>query len=257
MIRPILLMLAAAVISAADPTTQSVDYRDGDLALRGYLARPAKIDGATPGVLVVHDWFGCGPYAQQRARELADRGYIAFALDMYGGGKVAGERKEAAALAGGFYQDLPLMVRRAKAGLDQLRAQPGIDGKRIAAIGFCFGGSTVLNLARSGEPIQGVVSFHGGLKAALPMEPGAVKARVLVLHGGADPFVPPADVAGFMEEMTRAGAVWRMETYGGAVHSFSNPTAGADVKSGSAYDADAERRSLKAMDGFFAEIFAR
>ncbi len=253
------LLACVSLLSAAhEVKADFVTYQDGDLTLKGFLAAPAALAGTAPGVLVVHDWFGCGPYAQQRARELAERGYVAFALDMYGEGRVVTKREDAADLAGGFYKDLPLMVRRAKAGLTVLTTQGTVDKTRLAAIGFCFGGTISLNLARSGEPLAGVVSFHGGLKSAtaVPVAEGGLKARVLVLHGGADPFVPPADVAAFMDEMTKAKASWRMETYGGAVHSFSNPTAGDNVASGSAYNVEAEKLSIAAMERFFGEIFA-
>ena len=147
------------------------------------------------------------------------------------------------------------MVARAKAALDVLVKMPGVDPNRIAAIGFCFGGSVALQLARSGADLVGVVSFHGGLKTDVPAKKGAVKARLLVLHGGADPYVPPAELAGFLEEMNAAGARYRAEVYGGAVHAFTNPAAGTDPSKGVAFDADAERRSRAAQDAFFAEIF--
>jgi dienelactone hydrolase len=252
-----LLTLAGPLSAAHEVKTDTVTYQDGDVTLSGFLAVPADLVGKAPGVLVAHDWYGCGPYAQQRARELAERGYVAFALDMYGAGKVVSKSEEASALAGGFYKDLPLMVRRARAGLAVLTGNTSVDRSRVAAIGFCFGGTVALNLARSGDPLSGVVSFHGGLKqaAAVPAAEGAIKARILVLHGGADPFVPASDVAAFMEEMTKAKAVWRMEVYGGAVHSFSNPKAGDNVASGSAYNVVAEKLGIAAMERFFGEIF--
>ncbi|MCC7137561.1 MAG: dienelactone hydrolase family protein [Planctomycetes bacterium] len=236
---------------------REVEYRHGDVTLRGWLARPASVPaGGASAVLVVHDWMGCGDFAKRRADALAAAGHVAFALDMYGGGKVCGGPQEAMAQATTFYKDRALMVARAKAGLDVLRAEPGVDRARVAAIGFCFGGSVALQLARSGEAIAGVVSFHGGLKTDVPAAEGAVKAKLLVLHGGADPFVPPAEVAGFLEEMNRAKATWRMEVYGGAVHAFTNPAAGTDPSKGAAFDADADRRSLAAQDAFFAEVLA-
>jgi dienelactone hydrolase len=253
-----LFMLTVTLHAAHEVRTETVTYQDGDVTLKGFLATPATLAGNAPGVLVVHDWYGCGPYAQQRAKELAARGYVAFALDMYGDGKVVTAREEASALAGGFYKDLPLMARRARAGLAVLTARSTVDKARVAAIGFCFGGTVSLNLARAGDPLAGVVSFHGGLKGAVavPAVEGGIKAKVLVLHGGADPFVPPADVAAFMDEMTKAKAIWRMETYGTAVHSFSNPGAGGNVASGSAYNQEAEKLSIAAMERFFGEIFA-
>jgi dienelactone hydrolase len=262
MIRPVLLSclfaLTAVLHAAQEVKTETITYQDGDVTCKGFLAVPATLVGNAPGVLVTHDWYGCGPYAQQRAKELAERGYVAFALDMYGNGKVVSTSQEASALAGGFYKDLPLMVRRARAGLAVLKSQSTVDQGRLAAIGFCFGGTVSLNLARSGDALAGVVSFHGGLKqaVAVPATEGGIKAKLLILHGGADPFVPSADVAAFMDEMTKAKAVWRMETYGGAVHSFSNPGAGDNVASGSAYNVVAEKLSIAAMERFFGEIFA-
>ncbi len=261
MIRPVLLCcllaLTVSLHAAHEVKTETITYKDGDVTCKGFLASPAGLVGIAPGVLVVHDWYGCGPYAQQRAKELAQRGYVAFALDMYGDGKVVSSGADASALAGGFYKDLPLMVRRSRAGLAVLTSQSTVDKTHVAAIGFCFGGTVSLNLARSGDALSGVVSFHGGLKAAtaVPATAGGIKAKVLVLHGGADPFVPPADVAAFMDEMTKAKAVWRMETYGGAVHSFSNPGAGDNVASGSAYNVAAEKLSIATMERFFGEIF--
>ena len=252
----ILTVTTVTFTSAAEEvTTQTVTYQDGAVTLKGYLATPGTLVGQAPGVLVAHDWYGCGKYAQQRARELAQRGYVAFALDMYGEGKVVSNGDEASALAGAFYKDLPLMVRRAQAGLAVLRSQAMVDKKNLAAIGFCFGGTVVLNLARSQEALNGVVSFHGGLKLSVPVEPGGITAKILILHGGSDPFVTAADVAGFMAEMVKVKASWQVEIYGTAVHSFSNPGAGDNAASGSAYNQDAEKRSIRAMDHFFGEIF--
>ncbi len=267
------LALAAAVLSplaagrparaadapAAGPVAASLAYTHGDVACVGQLAKPATlVAGGNPAVLVVHDWMGCGDFAKRRAEQLAAAGYVALALDMYGGGKVASGPDEARGLATSFYKDPPLMVARARAGLEALRKVEGVDGKRIAVIGFCFGGSVSLQLARAGEDVAGVVSFHGGLKTAAPAKgEGAIKAKVLVLHGGADPFVPTTDVAAFMDEMNQVKATWRMETYGGAVHAFTNPGAGTDPSKGAAYDADADARSKRAQDAFFAELFAK
>jgi len=240
-------------------TAVAVEYLHGDVTCRGHLAKPAQLPaGGAPAVLVVHDWMGCGDFAKQRAASLAAEGYVALALDMYGAGKIASGPDEARTLATAFYKDPALMVARAKAGLDALRKVEGVDGQRIAVIGFCFGGAVGLQLARSGEDVAGVVSFHGGLKTAAPATAeGAVKAKVLVLHGGADPFVPSAEVAAFLDEMNKVKASWRMETYGGAVHAFTNPAAGTDPSKGAAYDADADARSKKAQDAFFAEVFAK
>ncbi len=222
--RLLVLVILSAVAVAGEIATQSVDYRLGDLAMRGYLATPAGASAA-PGVLVVHEWWGLNDYAQRRARELAERGYIAFACDMYGAGRVTDDAKEAGALAGPFRKDLPLTLARVRAGLEQLAKVPGVDATRLSAVGFCFGGTVVLGLARDGEPLRVAASFHGNLKSTAPAQPGAVKSHVLVLHGGSDPMVPPADVAAFMSEMIAAKADWRMDTYGTALHAFTNPKA--------------------------------
>lgn len=218
-----LLACLVAAVAAADPVTAYRDYRHGEVALRGFLATPAG--PATGAVLVIPEWWGMNAYAERRARELAGAGYIALACDMYGAGQVTEDPAQAGAWAGPFYQDRALMVARARAGLAELRAQPAAAGLPVSAIGFCFGGTVALELARAGEPLKVATSFHGGLKAGAPAAPGAIKARVLVLHGGADPLVPAEEVAGFISEMVAAKADWRMEVYGTALHAFTNPKA--------------------------------
>jgi len=245
----------ATSLTSAEITTVAVDYADGDTALRGYFARPAG-DAVVPGVLVVHEWWGHNAYAQQRARELAEAGFAAFALDMFGAGLETADPQQAGAWAGPHYQDNALLLRRARAGLATLRAQSGVDGDRLASIGFCFGGSVSLQLARAGEPLRGVVSFHGGLKTSTPAQADTLAAQILVLHGGADPLVPPTEVAEFFQEMLAAKASWRMEVYGTALHAFSNPK--ADPASGLpiAYDADAARRSMAQCVDFLQVVCA-
>ncbi len=255
--RPLALILfvLSSAASAAEPNVATVDYRDGDLALKGFIAKPATLPvGGAPGVLIVHDWYGNGPMSQRRALELAKHGYVAFALDMYGGGQVVGDNGAAGKLAGPFYKTPDLFVSRARAGLAQLKAQAGVDGKHLAAIGFCFGGSTVLQLARAGEPLQAVVSFHGGLKTAAPAtKPGQILAPLLIQHGGADTYVPPTELAAFLDEVNTAKASYRIDVYGGAVHAFTRVEAGNDPSQGAAYDADADARSFAAMYAFFDE----
>lgn len=255
------------VAHAADTPTEGTEgivertlaYPHDALTCVGLLAMPAKPPpSGVAGVLVVHDWMGNGDFSKAKARALAADGYAALAVDMYGDGKRASGPEEARALAGAFYADPALMAARVRAGLVALRAVEGVARGRVAALGCCFGGSVCLQLARTGEELAGVISFHGSLKTAAPAtEAGAVKARVLVLHGGADPFVPPADVAAFMDEMNRTKARWRLEVYGGAVHSFTNPAAGDDPSRGAAYEADAAARSLAASRAFLAEVLAR
>lgn len=257
-----LLLVAAvwlAVTSSAFATvqTKSIEYKDGDVALEGYLAWDDARTGKLPGVLVVHEWWGLNDYAKGRARELAAMGYVAFALDMYGKGVVAKTPAEAGELAGKFRgADRSLMRRRATAGLEVLLRQDYVDPARVAAIGYCFGGTTVLELARSGAAIAGVVSFHGGIDTPDPADAKRIKAKVLVLSGAADRSVTPEQIKIFTDSMNAAGVDWAMTSYGGAVHGFTNPANGNDPSKGVAYDAKADRRSWQAMKDFFAEIFA-
>lgn len=254
------LWIAVALILWAVPSHgavvgATVDYRHGDAILEGYLAYDDASKEARPGVLVVHEWYGLNDYAKKRAEQLAQLGYVAFALDMYGKGVRATDNKEAGALAGKYKGDRPLMRERASAGLDVLKKHGMVDPKRVAAIGYCFGGTTVLELARAGADVAGVVSFHGGLDTPSPGTTPPIESKVLVLHGADDPLVPVTEIAAFQEEMRRAGADWQMIYYGGAVHSFSNPQAGADPSKGVAYNESADRRSWQAMKLFFDEIF--
>jgi dienelactone hydrolase len=235
--------------------TEVVEYKHGDVVLEGYLAYDDAQKDKRPGVLVVHEWMGHNPYVRQRAEQLARLGYVAFALDMYGKGVHAKDAKEAAEFAGKYKNDRKLMRARAQAGLDVLRGNPLVDPERLGAMGYCFGGTTVLELARSGAPLAGVVSFHGDLSTPLPEDAKNIKGRVLVLHGADDPFVPAAQVAAFEEEMRRAKVNYDLVKYPGAVHSFTNPGAGNDNSRGAAYNADADKQSFDAMKKFFADVF--
>jgi len=250
----VLVLLCSGDVHAAIQT-RSIEYKHGDTVLEGYLAWDDAVQGRRPGVLVVHEWTGLGEYGQMRARKLAEMGYLAFALDMYGKGIRPKTPKEAAAQAGIYKKDRKLMRSRAWAGLAVLLGNELCDSKRVAAIGYCFGGTTVLELARSGADIAGAVSFHGGLDTPTPEDSKNVKCNVLVLHGGDDPHVPRKDVEAFEDEMRAGGVDWQLNIYGGAVHSFTNPAAGTDKSKGAAYDAQADRRSWEAMKLFFAEIF--
>lgn len=232
-----------------------VEYKQGDQVLEGYLAWDDAVTGTRPGVLVVHEWTGLGDYVKMRASKLAELGYIAFAADIYGKGIRPATPQEAGAQAGIYKKNPKLMRERVIAGLDVLRSEPLCDPKRVAAIGYCFGGTCVLELARSGANVAGVVSFHGGLATASPADSKNIRGKVLVLHGGDDPHVPPKEVAAFEDEMRTAGVDWQLVVYGGAVHAFTNPGAGNDKSRGAAYNAAANRRSWEAMKAFFAEIF--
>lgn len=250
-----LLVLAGSV--EAKLVTKTVEYRQGDAVLAGYLAYDDATRGKRPGVLVVHEWNGLGPYVQKRVEQLARLGYVAFGADIYGKGIRPATREESAKTAGKYRSDRQLLRDRARAGLDELRKQPMVDTGRLAAIGYCFGGTTVLELARSGADLRGVVSFHGGLDTPNPADAKNIRAKVLVLHGADDPRVPPEQVAAFQDEMRKANVDWYMTMYGSAVHTFTNPEAGNDPSKGNAYNEKADRRSWEAMKQFFVEIFGK
>ncbi len=240
----------------AEVKTEPLIYQIGDATFEGSVSRPTRLAGATaPGVLVVHDWMGYGPFTRQRAEELARLGYIAFAVDMYGQGIRAKDREEAGMLAGAFYQDFPRFRVRMQAALAELLKQPGVDSARIGAMGFCFGGTSVLELARSGADVAAVVTFHGGLKTGLPARAGEVKTReMLILHGSLDPTVPPADVASFMTEMNTAGVPYKLVAYPRAVHAFTNPEAGNDLSKPTAYSSAAAEAAYAEMHEFFGRM---
>ncbi len=247
-------MMMGTTAASAAVQTKPVEYKQGDTVLEGYLAWDDAVQGQRPAVLVVHEWTGLGDYAKSRARKLAEMGYLAFAVDIYGKGIRPKTPREAAAQAGIYKKDRQLMRARMRAGLDVLRSDPKCDPKRVAAIGYCFGGTCALELARSGADVAGVVSFHGGLDTPTPADAKNIKCKVLVLHGGDDPHVPPKEVNAFEDEMRAGGVDWQLVIYGGAVHSFTNPSSGSDKSRGAAYDAKADRRSWEAMKTFFAEI---
>jgi len=234
---------------------EAVDYKDGDTALQGYLAYDDALPGPRPGILVAHEWWGHDGYARQRAEMLAKLGYVAFALDMYGKGVVAKDPQEAMKLAGPFRADQALMRTRARAGLEVLLAHARVDKKHAAAIGYCFGGTVCLELARAGAPLAGVVSFHGGLETKNPDDARNIKGKVLVCTGGDDSAVPPAQVATFEDEMRKGGVDWQVIVYGGAKHAFTNPQADSHNLANVAYNEKADKRSWQAMQDFLNEIF--
>jgi dienelactone hydrolase len=250
-------VLATASVASAALHTETVKYRHGDVELEGYLAYDEQQIGKRPGVLVIHEWWGHNAYARQRAEMVARLGYVAFALDMYGKGVQAKDPQDAAKKASVFKKDRALMRARAAAGLAILAANPRVDAKRLAAMGYCFGGTTSLELARSGADLSGTVCFHGNLATPNPEDAANIKGKVLVLHGADDPVVPPAEVAAFEDEMRDAKVDWQLVTYGGAVHGFTNRMAGSNPKRGMAYNARADTRSWEAMKTFFAEIFGK
>lgn len=242
--------------SQAAIITQNVEYKDGKTVLEGFLAYDDSIQGKRPGVLVVHEWKGLNDYAKKRAEQLAQMGYVAFAADMYGRGVIAKDHAEAARLSGVYRDDRKLTRKRAKAAYKVLAKNPNVDSSKIAAIGYCFGGMTVLEMARAGMDLKGVASFHGSLPTPLPAEKGKVKAKVVVFHGGDDTFAGASDVPDFETEMKNAGVDWTFVVLGGAAHSFTVPEAGNNKASGMAYDEKADKRSWKIFTQFLKEWFA-
>ena len=249
------LALACALAARAQLHTETIEYKQGGKVLQGYLAYDEAIAGLHPGVLIVHQWKGLGDYEKKRAEMLARLGYVAFAVDIYGKGIRPKDAQAAGAEAGKYKQNRQLLRARVQAGLAVLQKQERADPKRIAAIGYCFGGTTVIELARSGADIAGVVSFHGGLDSPTPADGKNIKCKVLALHGGDDPFVPAKDLAAFEDEMRSAKVDWQLVKYGGAVHSFTDWNATDNKLPGAAYNESADRRSWEAMKQFFAEIF--
>jgi dienelactone hydrolase len=251
----VVAMLLLSITAMAQLHTETIEYKQGDTVLEGYLAYDSTISGPRPGVLIVHEWMGLNDYARYRADMLAKEGYIAFAADIYGKG-VRPQNTEAAAEQAGIYrEDRELMRARAQAGLEVLREHELSESTALAAIGYCFGGGVVLELARSGADVAGVISFHGNLDTPNPADAERIKGSVLVCHGAADPYVPREEVEAFHEEMHNAEVDWYMIEYGGAVHSFTNHNRSNDPSQGAAYDANADRRSWRAMLAFFDELF--
>jgi dienelactone hydrolase len=253
----IVLMVFTQNFAEAAMKTQTIEYRDGNTVLEGYLAYDDAIKGKMPVVLIVHEWTGIGSYVKKRAEQLAGLGYAAFAVDIYGKGVRPADTNEAAKQAGIYRSDRQLMRRRALAGLEEAKKFPFVDQKRIAVIGYCFGGGVVLEMARSGADLKGVVSFHGNLDTPHPEDAKNIKAKVLVLHGADDPYVKQEQIIAFWKEMRDAKADWQMIIYGNAVHGFTNPENGSDTSKGAAYNKQADMRSWEAMKTFFNEIFLR
>jgi dienelactone hydrolase len=252
----IVMMLALGTSAAsAEVHTKVVEYKQGDTTLEGLLAWDDTFKAPRPGVLVVHEWTGLGSYAKMRAEKLASLGYLAFCADIYGKGVRPSNPSDAGKTAGIYKNDRALTRARVGAAFAELRGNKMVDSRRLAAIGYCFGGMVVLELARSGADVAGVVVFHGALDTPNLDDGKNIKCKVLALQGGDDPYVGPKDVAAFEGEMRRGGVDWQLVQYGGAVHSYTNPDAGNDTSKGAAYNELADHRSWGAMRSFFAEIF--
>lgn len=249
-------LFSVAALAAVE--TKEVTYAGGGVEMKGFLAWDGKAKGKRPGVIVVHEWWGHNDYARSRAKQLADMGYVALAVDMYGDGKTASHPDNAMAFMQEATKDPVQAAERFNAGLALLRADPHVDAQNIAAIGYCFGGAVVLNMARAGTDLKGVASFHGALGGWMTPLPGSVTAKVLVMTGGADGMVPPEAVAKFEDEMRTAKADFRVITYPGAKHSFTNPAADDIARQFNmpvGYDRKADKASWKELERFLMDVF--
>jgi dienelactone hydrolase len=240
-----LLIAASAFASRASIHTETVDYKQGDATLEGFVAYDDAIQGQRPGILVVHQWMGLTDYEKKRAEMLAQLGYVAFCADICGKGIRPKNTQEAGALAGKYKGNRQLLRARVNAALTVLRQQALVDHKHVAAIGYCFGGTSVIELARSGADLAGIVSFHGGLDSPAPADGKKITCKVLVCHGADDPFESTQDMAAFENEMRTSGVDWQLIKYGGAVHSFTQPNAGNDNSKGAAYNGRVRERRCR------------
>ncbi|MEE3373508.1 MAG: dienelactone hydrolase family protein [Planctomycetota bacterium] len=252
---PLLVLALSGAAVRGEIQTRAIEYRDQDVTLAGHLAWDDAVSGKRPGILVVHEWWGLNNYARSRAEQLAKLGYVAFALDMYGKGKLTEHPQQAGEWASAIRKNTQAWQQRARAGLDVLRQQATVDHSQLAAIGYCFGGSTVLQLAYGGEPLRGVVSFHGSLPVASPAQLKKLTAGILVCHGAADAFIPAEQIDKFRGALSQSSADWQMIYYAGARHSFTNPGADQRGIENIKYDKRADQRSWSHMKTFFAELF--
>ena len=251
-------MLSTSATAALQ--TKEIDYKAGDTVMKGYLTFDDDFEGKRPGILVVHEWWGHNEYSRKRARMLAELGYTALAVDMYGDGKQADHPDNAGKFAAEVRQNMPAATQRFKAAMQLLQKHPTVDPEHIAAIGYCFGGGVVLEMARQGLDLDAVVSFHGSLATSNPASPGVIKARILVCDGADDKMITPEQIQAFLKEMKAADADLTFISYPGAKHSFTNP--GADIYAEKfnipvGYNAEADKKSWQDMQEFLKDTFAK
>jgi dienelactone hydrolase len=247
-------LLCTAMLAHAEVKTQTVEYKDGQTTLKGFLAYDDATQGKRPGVVVVPEWWGMTDYPKSRAKQLAELGYVAFVADIYGDGFATDDPKVAGQKSGEAKKN-DWCRTRGKLALKQLVKNEHVDPGNLAAIGYCFGGGCVIEMARAGDDLKGVVSFHGTLDTKQPAQPGEVKAKVLVLTGADDPFVTKDKVEAFEKEMKSAGVDYKVVTYPGAKHAFTNPSADKYGINGIQYNKQADEQSWQAMKDFFGKVF--
>ena len=253
------ILFGFSLMASAAVKGEEVQYTGGGVTMKGYLAYDDAIQKKRPGILVVHEWWGHNEYTRKRAMMLAELGYTALAVDMYGDGKQTTHPDDAATFSAEVQNNMAAAKERFMAAMEVLKKHKTVDPQRIAAIGYCFGGSVVLEMARAGLDLRGVASFHGGLETKTPAQPGKVKAAIFVAHGGADSFSAPGALEAFKKEMEAAGANYKVIVYEGAKHSFTNPDADKFAKEGNlplAYNAEADKKSWADLQEFLNKIFA-
>jgi dienelactone hydrolase len=254
-LRAVAVLLFCPLFVMGGIKSEAIEYKVGEKVFEGQFYYDDADVTPRRAILVCHEWWGLNDYAKHRAEQLAQMGYVAFAADMYGKGVTAKTAQEAAKMATALKDDRAALRARVNAALAALKSRKEVDPKKVGAIGYCFGGTTALELARSGADVAGVVSFHGALATPTPADAKNIKGKVLACHGADDPHVPPAEVAAFLDEMKKGGVNYQFNTYGAAVHTFTNPAAGNDPSKGSAYNEQADKRSWQEMQMFFAEVF--
>ena len=256
----ILISLLIATTSHAEIITKEIDYKQADTTMKGMLAYDDAIKGKRPGVLIVHEWWGHNKHARDKAKMLAKEGYVAFAVDMYGDRKNAAHPDDAGKFSSAVAGNMPLAKARFEAAIDKLKAQANVESDKLAAMGYCFGGGVVLNMARMGVELKGVSSFHGSIATKKPAKKGDIKTRIRVFNGAADPFVKAEQIAALKSEMNNAGVDFEFVNYPGAKHSFTNPDADATGKKFGLpleYNAAADKDSWQKNLEFFKEIFSK
>jgi dienelactone hydrolase len=252
-----LIALSFSLNVFASIKEKSFEYKQGETVLEGYLAYDSIGAKKKPAVIIVHDWDGLGEYEKKRTHMVAELGYVAFAADIYGKGVRPTPGEEAGKMSSSYKNNISLLRERVKAAYNEVAKMPNVDPTKIAVMGYCFGGTTALELARSGADIKGVVSFHGGLSTPDPKDAKNIKGKVLALHGADDPYVQEKEVLAFQNEMKNAKVDWQMNLYSGAVHAFTDWELPQDNSKGVAYNPSADKRSWEAMKIFFKEIFSK
>lgn len=250
-----LVLLFVTASAHAKIKTETVEYKSGETMLQGAVVYDdAKSKSKKPGVVIVHDWMGVGEYVQMRAEQLAKLGYVAFVADIYGKGVRPKTPAEAQTESGKYKADRKELRARANAAYEMLKANKFVNPEKISAMGYCFGGMVVLEMARMGLPLKGGVSFHGSLAAAAKGEAVGIKTKLLILHGAIDPYVKADEVIEFQKELNDAGVNYEFVSYSGAVHAFTEKHVGTDISKGAAYNEQADKRSFLAMQNFFSEV---